>query len=483
MSWKIGMKPVIEFLTGGRIRRISLARRLALLHIAAVVVSYALFGVIFYLYRTDQQRKADRAELQAEVAGIQSMLRQPNCRELLDQELNTQRFEPDTLRPFLRIIDASGKVVRESPGMRRVIPAAAFASGETGKGTPWRNPLGDDYFLASAPLPDNPLSGSGGTLQVGMSAREQRIFSAQLRYALFFFVGSGTLFAFFCAYFVVRLGLLPLEEISRTARGITNRELHTRIDESHLPEELVSLAHSFNLMMARLEESFSRLSHYSSNLAHELRTPINTLMITADIALSKERSDEEYRQVIASTLEECGHLSRIIERMLFLARADIDRPELSLTPLEVAGEVENLFDYYAEEAADAGVTLAFTGGGTVLADPELFRSALNNLIRNALAYTGRGGSITVESDKRPDRTVQVTVRDTGEGIAAEYLPRVFDRFYRSPGEQKPHGSGLGLAIVKAIMKMHGGGISIESRLGTGTSVALLFPAAPEGEAR
>ncbi|MBJ6725718.1 heavy metal sensor histidine kinase [Geomesophilobacter sediminis] len=457
-------------------RRWSIARRLALLHIAAVFISYALFGSLFYLRRVSQQRKHDVAELMDEVAGVQAMLRQPDGRELIDQELNTQIFEPDTMRPFLRIIDAQGTVVRESPGMSRVLPVGVFTTkASLVKGMPWRNEAGDYYLLASVPAPENPLSGRGGTLQVALSAREEQMFGTQLRYALFFFVGSGTIFAFACAYFVVRLGLQPLEDISRTARSITKRQLDTRIDDAPLPTELVSLAHSFNSMMARLEESFDKLSHYSSNLAHELRTPINTLMITAEIALSKERQADDYRAVIASSLEECGRLSRLIDRMLFLARADIQQYDLILQPLDVTEELENLFDYYAEEAGEAGVDLAVRGMATVHADPDLFRSALSNLLRNALAYTGSGGSITVGTWVLPNGTVNIAVKDTGTGIPPQHLPRIFDRFYRPDEVNKPHGSGLGLAIVKAIMNLHGGDIAIESIYGRGTTVTLSFP--------
>jgi two-component system, OmpR family, heavy metal sensor histidine kinase CusS len=461
------------------VRHWSIARRLAISHIAAVCISYALFGVLFYSLRTSQQRASDRQEMADEINGVKAMLREPNCVEVIDAELRSQIFESNYVHPFLRVLDREGRVVRESPGMERIVPRSAFAHQMEHLGCGgWRNREGDYFLVRSVGLEDNALSGPGGVLQVGMSARETKEMGSQLRYALFAFVSSGVAFAFVCAFAIIKFGLRPLESISQTARSITQRELHTRIDSGSLPLELVSLAESFNNMLARLENSFDKLSHYSGNLAHELRTPINTLMIAADIALSRERDPEEYRSVITSSMEEFEKLSLTIDRMLFLARADIQQHDLTLQNLDVASEIENLFDYYSETALEAGVALESSGFATLYADQTLFRRALSNLINNSLAYTEPGDSIALAVRQVDGIYTEVVVGDNGCGIGEEHLPKLFDRFYRAPGGggKGVEGTGLGLAIVKAIMQMHGGTVTIENRAGGGALVTLRFPA-------
>ncbi|GFO53602.1 two-component sensor histidine kinase [Geomonas sp. Red276] len=465
-------------------RNWSIARRLAILHIAAVCISYILFGLVFYGARANQLRNADHKIFRQELSGITHMLREPNAVELVGEELRSQLYEPDDVHPLLRFLDREGRVIRESPSMATRLPGSAFASLPRDNSiTLWKNRDGDYFQLAVIPLEDNPLTGKGGVLQVGVSAREQRTMGVTLRYSMIAFIGWGLLFAFICSHFIVWLGLKPLEDISQTALSITKRELHTRIDHSTLPVELVSLAESFNSMLARLEESFARLSHYSGNLAHELRTPINTLMMAADIALSRERSAEEYRAALAASLEEFGRLSSIIDRMLFLARADIEKQDLFLQRLEVASEIENLFDYYLDAAEEAGIELTTTGNATILADQTLIRRAISNLIRNSLAHTPEGGNVSVSVRQGAQLTTEITVADTGCGIDPVHLPHIFDRFYRvqNDHEKVREGTGLGLAIVKAIMQMHLGSVEIESEPGVGTRVTLSFPPAENGK--
>jgi two-component system heavy metal sensor histidine kinase CusS len=271
--------------------------------------------------------------------------------------------------------------------------------------------------------------------------------------------------------------LKPLARISDVVSQITRRHLNTRIDLAPLPVEIVSLAVSFNTMLGRLEESFSRLSHYSANLAHEIRTPINNLMVEADIALSRPREPEEYRKVISSSMDEYARLALTIDRLLFLARADSEQNELVVEPLDLHRELEDVIDFYADMAIAAGIELVCHGNARLSADQTLFRRAVSNLVANALAYTPRGGEIAISAHQAEDFSVTVDVRDTGCGIDRQHLPRIFDRFYRVEGTsgKEPAGSGLGLAIVKAIMSMHGGTVAIQSEAGQGTTVTLKFP--------
>ena len=482
MSWKTAEAdgPGSPGSPGPGAGRWSIARRLALLHILAVLVSYTVFGALFYVQRMKQLKQDSLADLAAEHASVVAMMGAPDARVLLGYEIRTQQYEPENLRPFIRILDREGRALLESPWLERGIPRRAFPL--PGTAIPWRNAHGDSFLIASFTIPGALLGGPGGVLQLGVNTQEEKELGHQLRLTLAAFVSCGILFAFGCAYFIVRLALKPLDDISRTASNITRHRLDTRIEGGALPAELVSLADSFNSMLGRLEDSFARLSHYSANLAHELRTPINTLMIESDIALAKERTPQEYQQVIASGLEEYGRLSWTIDRLLFLARADLEAHELNRQRLDLATEIADVFDYFFDTACESGILLELEGGGELWADQTLFRRALSNLISNAIAHTPVAGMIVV-TVQQEDRSVRITVSDDGCGIDAEHLPRIFDRFYRAgpaTGE-KTEGTGLGLAIVKTIMQMHGGSVTVQSTPGVGTSFTLIFPESGKGD--
>lgn len=454
----------------------SVAKRLAALHIIAVLVSYTLFGSLFYAKRMKSMEQVSVRDLEAERTSVVAILKEPAARELMAYEVRSQQYEPEQLRPFIRILDREGRVLLESPWQEK-IPSRAFPA--PGRTVRWRHVNDDTYLLGSFLIPPQPFTGPGALLQLGVNTHEVADRSSQFRLSLLAFLASGTAFAFACAHFIVKLALRPLDDISRTARNITRRRLDTRIDENSLPVELVSLAHSFNSMLERLEDSFSRLSHYSANLAHELRTPINTLMIESDIALSKDRSPEEYRRVITSGLEEYGRLSWTIDRLLFLARAELESGELDRQRVDLGEAVEDVLDYFSDAAEENGVTLKCDGTGVLMLDQTLFRRAVSNLVSNAIAHTPQGGLVLVSVLQSEKGEARITVTDNGCGIEQVHLPRIFDRFYRvaSNGARKTDGTGLGLAIVKTIMQMHGGTVSIESCPGQGTTVTLDFPPA------
>ena len=196
----------------------------------------------------------------------------------------------------------------------------------------------------------------------------------------------------------------------------------------------------------------------------------------AEVTLSRGRGAEEYQRVLESSLEELGRLSRMMDSMLFLARAERAESPLQLAQFEVHSELELVREFYDALAEQRGVTLTCSGNAELQADPILFRRALGNLLSNALEHTPAGGRVSVSAEAAAG-AVLVRVEDTGSGIAAEHLPRLFDRFYRGDRARSghPQGTGLGLAIVKSIVELHGGSVSISSTLGQGTKVLLRFP--------
>ena len=290
-------------------------------------------------------------------------------------------------------------------------------------------------------------------------------------------IAAGILSIGLLGWIAARRGLAPIRDMTGVAQSITASRLHDRLPADSLPSELVDLAKAFNDMLARLEDSFRRLSEFSSDLAHELRTPIASLMTQTQVALSRSRSAEEYREVLYSNSEEYERLARMIADMLFLAKADHGLIVPRSEPIELATEVRELFEFYDALAEDHGVKLVLDGQGDVDGDRLMIRRALSNLLSNAINHTPRGGAINVRVEVGSDGAVRVSVENDGDGIAPEHLARLFDRFYRiDPSRQRStDGAGLGLAITKSIVAAHNGMVQAFSAGGL-TRFEILFRA-------
>jgi two-component system heavy metal sensor histidine kinase CusS len=282
---------------------------------------------------------------------------------------------------------------------------------------------------------------------------------------------------------IARRGLRPVGEIAATARRIGPERLGERIAADRLPAELGDLARTFNVMLDRLQDSFGRLERFSGDIAHELRTPVHSIRNVAEIALATSRTRDEDREALATCLDSAERLARLIERLLFLARADDPRTVLELEKFDMSSELAAVREFYEPAAAEAGIELAVVAPPCLECrlDRSLFQRALGNLLTNALTHTPEGGRVVVSASSGPEG-LAVSVSDTGVGIAPEHLPHLFDRFYRpDSARSSDQGVGLGLAIVKSIAELHGGRASIASRPGAGCVVTLNLPAAQHDE--
>lgn len=271
--------------------------------------------------------------------------------------------------------------------------------------------------------------------------------------------------ALLSAWLAVRQGHAPIRKISARIRSITSSQLHVRLDPRDIPIELVDLVDSFNDMLGQVEDGFQRLSNFSTDIAHELRTPVTNLTTETQVALSKGRSVEEYREILYSNLEEFERMSKMISDMLFLAKADNDPGILAIGDVDLAEEVQRLFQFYDAWADDKGVSLKLEGSSPkVKGDALMLRRALGNLLSNAIRHSPRGKSVRVRLDE-VDGIAVVRVINTGTEIAEEHLPKLFDRFYRvdSSRHRTDEGAGLGLAIVKSIVTLHHGKVSVSSK--------------------
>ncbi len=276
-----------------------------------------------------------------------------------------------------------------------------------------------------------------------------------------------------------------VKRIAATAGRISAHALNERLSLDNTPEELLDSAVALNQMLDRLEDSFKRLSEFSSDLAHDLRTPINNLLGEAQVALSRPRGADEYRAVLESAVEEYERLSRMIESMLFIARADNAQARVAPQWIDLRESLENMLSYYELLAEERNIRLALdvrAEGGALpraWADELMLNRAVGNLLSNALRHGPPDCTVTVRAIARADGSADIEVVNPGAGIAAEHLPRIFDRFYRpsSVREDSASGSGLGLAIVKSIAELHGGEIRVKSEPGLQTTFTLSLPAA------
>ncbi|MCY1214361.1 Sensor kinase CusS [compost metagenome] len=324
---------------------------------------------------------------------------------------------------------------------------------------------------------------------VGMDTALHAHFMQAFRQSLAFYTALAALASGLLGWWAARRGLAPLRTIASRARTVTAHKLDERMPVEAVPVEMADLAATLNAMLARLQDDFRRLSEFSSDLAHELRTPITNLMTQTDVVLSQPRDAAKYREVLASNAEELQRLSRMVSDMLFLAKMEHGITLPSAGPIALEEEVAALFDFYDALAEDKGVQLRQHGSGRITGDRLMVRRALSNLLSNALRHAAAGKPIMVTIVPRADaqegaeavEAVDIVVENEGETIPPEFLPSLFDRFSRadkSRARPDSDGTGLGLAITQAIMAAHGGAIAAESAAGR-TRFVLTFRARRE----
>ncbi len=288
-------------------------------------------------------------------------------------------------------------------------------------------------------------------------------FLTQFRHTLWLMVAFGILIMGVMGWIAVRHGHKPLHKIVEQISRISAHELNSRLTPEAVPAELINLAISFNELLQRLEEAFNRLSNFSADIAHELRTPVTNLMTQTQVALSQARDATEYQEILYSNMEEYERMAQMIGDMLFLAKADNARHPPNTEMIDLKSEVSNLFDYYGAWAEECHVSLEQQGDACVQGDRLMLRRALSNLLSNAVRHTPQNERVTITL-RQSENSVVIVVQNPGTVIPSEHLEKVFDRFYRTdPSRQRSgEGAGLGLAIVKSIIEAHGGNIGVNS---------------------
>ncbi|CAJ0737404.1 Sensor histidine kinase CusS [Ralstonia mannitolilytica] len=327
---------------------------------------------------------------------------------------------------------------------------------------------------AAIPLRD----GSSGELDVllGINTDIHAHFLHTFRGTLAFYIAVAALATGLFGWWAARRGLAPLRTMASRARTVTADKLDERMPVDTVPVEVADLAATLNGMLERLQNDFRRLSDFSTDIAHELRTPITNLLTQTEVVLSQPREGTKYRDVLTSNAEELQRLARMVSDMLYLAKMEHSLTLPSAEDIRIADEIRALFDFYDTLAEDKAVLLETRGDGHVTGDRLMLRRALSNLLSNAIRHTPRHGRVVVSvSDDRDGMTVSVD--NDGSEIAPQLLPFIFERFFRadkSRARPESESAGLGLAITKAIVAAHGGTITV-ARIDGRTRFSIRLP--------
>ncbi|MET1067770.1 MAG: heavy metal sensor histidine kinase [Pseudomonas prosekii] len=436
-------------------RRLSLSNRLALLFAACTAVVSLFAGVLFSQASEAHFVELDQQLLDGKLIGL---------RRALD-DIQSSESEVKLQDELSRQADVSLRITG-SDGQRWYDSSSKLPQKLPQKlGLSTVNDAGTDYRVLNALLFADQADSPRLTLLLDITHHQH--FLQRMQNLIWLTVGLSALATALLGAWAARSGLRPLRRMSVVASGVSAQSLNARLPEEDMPPELAEMAHNFNAMLGRLDDSFQRLSAFSADIAHELRTPLSNLLTHTQVTLTRPRPLEDYREALHSNLEELQWMAQLVNDMLYLAKADHGLLMPKREPLELAEETDVLLEFFAPLAEDAQVRLSREGSARMLGDRSMLRRALSNLLDNALRFTPVGGEVRVRIVEQSEG-LTLLVENTGSGIDPALLPRLFDRFYRAdPARQEGSSehAGLGLAITQSIIRAHGGLIRCESENG------------------
>jgi len=395
----------------------------------------------------------------------------------------TERYGVRPLGRYIQILDESGRIGGSSTSVRDVkIPLnfPTLKAASKGQTTFETVQVMEKYPLRVVTMPILVDTRMVGIVQVGSPLEGVQDALHQLLLILLIAVPAALLFASAGGLFLANKALRPVDEITQTARRIGSGDLSQRIRIKRVNDELGRLASTFNEMIAKLEGSFRQIKRFTADASHELKTPLTILRGEVEVGLKKRRALKEYQRILDSNLEEINRMSRIVEDLLILSRADMGELTMEREEMELASLAREVWEDLQILAREKEVQLKFIGDGStkVEGDPLFLRQLILNLTENGLKYTPPGGEValTVEGD-RDQGVARILVSDTGVGIAPKDQKRVFDRFFRADKarSRETGGTGLGLSICQWIAHAHEGRIAVASKIGEGSTFTVILP--------
>lgn len=432
----------------------SISLRISLIFTFFTALILLIMSIVIHQLVMQHFESQDRDLLEGKVALIENILQQiPQNQPLLIQQLNDAlvghhglmvQIERPIGTPLLATIAAT-------------IPDQPTRYGKLSPLVGWQ--INQKDYRGIIVKHSQTKSSPSDRIVVGVDTTDHSHFLDEFRQQLLGIGGIATVSLMILGWLAARRGLRPAKSMALVAEGISGQHLTGRLEVHQAPTELKPLATAFNSMLDRLEDAVGRLSDFSSDLAHELRTPINALMTQTQVCLSKPRDIPTYQDVLFSNLEEYERLARMIADMLFLAKADHGLSLQDLQKVDLRQEVIALFEFYDALAADKGMKLKVSGSASISGDQLMLRRALSNLLSNAIRYGKGQSNISILLVEQKESTF-ITIQNEAATLSSEQVSRLFDRFYRTDASRQrtDEGSGLGLAITKSIVQAHGGEI-------------------------
>jgi heavy metal sensor kinase len=457
-------------------RALPLRAKLTAWYSLIMAVSLCVFGVTADLAMKSSIHSTVNEGLEQRIVGIRNIIQEegPHGSDALTDEFH-EYSDGQGERGRLRVADSSGKALFVSPGGEFLKTSGAGSE----PNRPYRRRINGERFWVL-----HETVAVGGTsydvvVATAMDDFERAIdrFELALYVAVPFFLGVATL----GGYWLSRRALVPVDEITQAARDIGSQDLGKRLTVHKTGDELERLAETLNGMLTRLEAAFQRITKFTADASHELRTPVSVMRASAEIALRKSRTEDEYREALGQILHESERLSQLIEQLLILARSDSGSAVLPMVRTDLTEPFRNACQQASLRAEQK--QLAFFERMPpqplwVQGDSSSLERLFSVLLDNAVKYTPEGGRIDVQLNSE-DGFAVAAIRDTGIGVAPQDVPHVFERFYRADRARSRDlgGSGLGLAIGSWIAQVHGGEIRLKSEPSRGSCFEVRLPLA------
>jgi heavy metal sensor kinase len=462
------------------VKKLSIGLRLTLWYLAIFLVAEVIFGVGMWLILRQNLFDIADGVIEGQASDLERFLqaRKDLPTAQLQAEIS-EDYKIESSEDYLQISDASGNSVYRSRFFEEH-PLPPLAPDDLGRPLYQNRKLGHERFRILSKQIE--VSDRVFIVRIGHPMHEETETLDDFRRYLLWFAPLLLLGASAGGYWLSRRALAPVDALARTARTISGHNLSSRLEQLHTGDELQRLSDTLNEMLARIESAFLRITEFTADASHELRTPIALIHTEAELALRRSRDEAEYREALRHILLESDRTAKLIEELLALARADSGREALDLHPIDLLpilresaskwNQVASLHNLEFEQQLNLP-NLPLVG------DENALRRVVDILLDNALKYTPAPGKVTLSAEQQPSRVV-VTVEDTGIGIAPEDQARIFERFYRvdKARSRELGGAGLGLAIAQWIVQLHRGSITVKSELGKGSLFEIEFPVTP-----
>ena len=465
-------------------RRLSIGVRLTIWYLAIFALAQLVFGAgMWFILRHNLFDLVDDG-LEEQIDDLKNFLQsQPKDRPLakLQEEVN-ETYAIEHSGEYLEVYAENDRLIYRSSFLQ-AHPSALLPPDQVKRPILRSRKIDDRPFRFSFQKME--INGHTFTVEMGVHADDVVETLHLFRFYLWMFAPVLLLVAAGGGYWLSRRALSPVDSLARTAREISGTNLNRRLQKLDTGDELQRLSDTLNEMLDRIESAFLRITQFTADASHELRTPVSLIRTEAELALRRSRGEAEYKESLRHILLEAERTTALLEQLLSLARTDSGREALHLQPVDLRQTLRTVVDGWQQVATIRNLQFSSSldaPESSVMGDETLLRRLADILLDNAFKYTPSPGSVRLSLEQSANSAV-ITVRDSGVGIAEEEQSKIFERFYRvdKARSRAQGGAGLGLAIAQWIVTQHRGSIRVESQPGSGTTFRVELPmiAVPE----